>query len=100
MVKRIFPALIAIFCVQPVSAREPRTVDQMSCAAVVRQVEKLGRYYLASVDGALPIYPVYPMPGEGEYFGYCKGKEQVWINYVKTRDVEECEVGFQCSRTG
>lgn len=68
------------------------TVDRLSCLEAQSFVIRHGRYYQASVDGPLPIYPVLPV-NKGPA---CKAKERVWCVIEKTADMSECLVGYQC----
>jgi hypothetical protein len=94
VVKVILAALV-IFSAETVNANAIKTTDQMTCSAVIRQVKTEGRYFEASVDGALPIYPITPIPAPEQSYG-CTGKSLVWQEIVKTRDSAACLVGYTC----
>jgi hypothetical protein len=90
-------ALAAISSSAAMASAEPVTVDHLTCKQATKQVAKSGRYYEPSRDGALPIYPVYPMPNDSSGPYKCGYKERVWPVLVETTDNDECEIGYQCS---
>ena len=68
------------------------TVDRLTCLQAQDFVIQHGRYYKASFDGPLPIYPVMPVNADP----VCKGRERVHYVIERTSDLAECLLGYQC----
>ena len=90
---RIRPVLcfLALLASAPAFA-QGYTVERLTCLQAQDFVIHHKRYYKASVDGPLPIYPVMPVNVDP----WCKGRERVHYVVERTRDLAECLVGFQC----
>lgn len=93
--KKLFAlsAFVAMgIAVQAAPAKAERTVDQMTCAQAQNQVKRTKRYYIRTVDGAIPITHVDPVGG----LQPCGRKQRLNHHFVQTRDSARCHVGYTC----
>lgn len=87
---KAFALVLCLF--SPSALAGAPTIDRLTCLDAQNFVIRHGRYYKASVDGPLPIYPVMPVNRDP----VCKGKERVHYVIERAADLPECLLGFQC----
>lgn len=85
---------VLLLSAAPFAAFAQTTVDRMTCAQAIRQVEAHGMYWVdTKYDGPIPITNISPLSNPPN----CKMKEHYTYIVVATRDSNSCHIGYVCS---
>ncbi len=86
-------ALATLIATATTALGDNATVDQLTCAQAVAQVESSKRYYVRTSDGAIPITHIIPVSKDP----ICNRKEHVTSHLHRTVDNGSCLVGYTCT---